>query len=52
MNSDLDRNHSTQNSDAIQAAYEQIWELEQTKHSMFKFFFNRLIYKYFLKTHL
>lgn len=29
--SNLDRNHITLNSDAIQAAYEQIWELEQTK---------------------
>lgn len=31
MNNDLDKKHSIPNSDAIQAAYEEIWELEQTK---------------------
>jgi hypothetical protein len=30
LNNDLDRNHCMANYDEIQAAYEKIWELEQT----------------------
>lgn len=31
MNNDLDKNHGIPNYEAIQAAYEKIWELEQTQ---------------------
>lgn len=33
MNNDLDKNYSISNYEAIQAAYEKIWKLEQTQQS-------------------